>query len=56
MQWNQYKLNKNEKAYFFLVILSHGSKFTVAVAECDASTVLPLISACILTLTPKAGE
>ena len=56
MQWTQYRLTKNEKATFSLVILSPDSKFTVAVTGGDASTVLPPIPACLLTLTPKLGS
>jgi hypothetical protein len=57
MQWTQYRLTKNYyKATSFQVILTLGSKFTVAVTKGDASTVIALTAACLLPLTPKAGK
>jgi len=49
-------LTENENATSFQVILTLGSKFTVAVTEGDASTVLPQTPACLLSLTPKTGS
>jgi hypothetical protein len=56
MQCIKYRLTQNGKSTSFQVILSLGSKFIIAVTEGDASTMLFLIPAWLLTLTPKTGK